>query len=405
MRALEHTVRDEQGAVFVQVGISLVVLMAFNVFVLDYGVMWVSRRQAQNAADAGALAGAVARGYDDFDDPPSSSGLAHESAEQVATAPQAKNFVWQQTGKAVVAFDCPAGVTGRCVKVEVYRDGTNGSAALPTLFGPILGITSQKVKASATAIVGSGNATDCLRPVAFADDWDDNRDDPPSGMEFWRYAEPGPGTPVANADDYTAPSATQSGRTTISGDLGERIIWNLDQPTTSTATPITRGLAVGLTLTGAGTYRSKVETCNGQLVQLGQTLPVEVPAGTQMFEAFNTLMGQDPGVTWNSGRTRIDNSCAPGCASVSPRLIAVALFDPDKFQLGRATSNWTQAGVGCPSNNPCITVTNIIGFFIHGSFGGYGPHGHFLKYPGRTSSTAPTYVDEASWTVMTHLIR
>ena len=62
-------------------------------------------------------------------------------------------------------------MTGRCVKVEVYRDGTNGSTALPTLFGPILGITTQKVKASATSIIGSGNATDCLRPIAFADDW------------------------------------------------------------------------------------------------------------------------------------------------------------------------------------------------------------------------------------------
>ena len=80
MTRRERTLRSEQGAVFVQVGISLFVLMAFNVFVLDYGMMWIGRRQAQNAADAGALAGAVARGYDDFDDPPASDGLAAESA-------------------------------------------------------------------------------------------------------------------------------------------------------------------------------------------------------------------------------------------------------------------------------------------------------------------------------------
>ena len=79
MKAGERTFRSEQGAVFVQVGISIFVLMAFNVFVLDYGVMWVSRRQAQNAADAGALAGAVARGYDDFADPPDSAGIAAQS--------------------------------------------------------------------------------------------------------------------------------------------------------------------------------------------------------------------------------------------------------------------------------------------------------------------------------------
>jgi len=47
MRTRERTLRSEQGAVFVQVGISLFVLMAFNVFVLDYGMMWIARRQAK----------------------------------------------------------------------------------------------------------------------------------------------------------------------------------------------------------------------------------------------------------------------------------------------------------------------------------------------------------------------
>ena len=123
MRTRERNIRSEQGAVFVQVGISLFVLMAFNVFVLDYGMMWIGRRQAQNAADAGALAGGVARAYDDFADPPASNGVAALSASGVAAA----NLVWQQAGMPVVTFNCPAGVTGRCVKVEVYRDGTNGS--------------------------------------------------------------------------------------------------------------------------------------------------------------------------------------------------------------------------------------------------------------------------------------
>jgi hypothetical protein len=402
MRATERILRSEQGAVFVQVGISLFVLMAFNVFVIDYGMMWVARRQAQNAADAGALAGAVARGYDDFDDPPDSSGLAARSAEGVASA----NLVWQAGGTPRVQFNCPSGVSGRCVRVEVYRDGTNGSTALPTLFGPLLGITSQGARATATALVGNGNATDCLRPVAFADDWDDNRDDPPSGEEFVAYAEPGPGTRLPNFDSYAAPSATYAGRTTISADLGERVIWELDRPTISAPfAPITHGLVVALTLPGPGTFRQKLETCSGTMVQLGQTLPVEIPPVGDTEAAFTALMAQDPDVEWNGSDLRIDDSCAPTCAPISPRLIPIALFDPDRFQLGRATNDWTQANVGCPTNNPCITVTNIVGFFVHGIYAGYGPHGHYLKYPGMTSSTAPTYVDDASWMVTAHLIR
>ena len=102
------------------------VLVAFNVFVLDYGVMWVAREQAQNAADAGALAGAVARSYDDLDPTPGPGG---ETAG-IAKATAAANTVWNEAATAdVESFDCPPGVDGRCVRVDVYRDGTHGHRA------------------------------------------------------------------------------------------------------------------------------------------------------------------------------------------------------------------------------------------------------------------------------------
>ena len=159
---------SERGAVFVQVGIAMFVLVAFNVFVLDYGVMWVARSQAQAAADAGALAGAVARGYDDFDPTPSPT-----EAARLAKAAASANLVWNQPATAdVPSFDCPAGAPpGRCVRVDVYRDGTNASTTLPTIFGPLLGVNSQGVKAMAIGLSGNGNATNCLRPLAFADRW------------------------------------------------------------------------------------------------------------------------------------------------------------------------------------------------------------------------------------------
>ena len=45
-------------------------------FVVDHGILWVSRGQAQNAADAGALSGAIARAYDELTNPPASNGKA-----------------------------------------------------------------------------------------------------------------------------------------------------------------------------------------------------------------------------------------------------------------------------------------------------------------------------------------
>ena len=66
-RAPRTSIRSERGAILIQVALSMVVLTAFSAFVIDYGVMWVGRRQAQNAADAGALAGAIALAFDDDD--------------------------------------------------------------------------------------------------------------------------------------------------------------------------------------------------------------------------------------------------------------------------------------------------------------------------------------------------
>ena len=82
MLRIQRVCRAQEGAIFVQVGIALFVLMGFSVFVLDYGVMWIARAQAQNAADAGALAGAVARGFDDFAADPH---FRHSVAARVAT--------------------------------------------------------------------------------------------------------------------------------------------------------------------------------------------------------------------------------------------------------------------------------------------------------------------------------
>ena len=56
--------RHERGAVLVHVTVAIIGLLAFSALVVDYGVMWIGRRQAQNAADAAALAGAISMAFD-----------------------------------------------------------------------------------------------------------------------------------------------------------------------------------------------------------------------------------------------------------------------------------------------------------------------------------------------------
>jgi hypothetical protein len=389
-RARARAIGCERGAVFVQVGISLFVLMAFNVFVLDYGMMWIARRQAQNAADAGALAGAMARGYDDFGSPPSGSGIAALSAQGVAAA----NLVWQQAPTPRVLFSCPAGVTGKCVRVEVYRNGQFGSTSIPTLFGPVLGITNQGVKATATAIAGNGNMTTCMKPWALPDEWNENRS---PNNEFNAYDAGG--APLSGPDTYTAPSATLSDSYDISGHFGDYITFNEAQPWNSS--PITDGFVVPLTLPGGRTYLQDMTSCNGQPIVLGQRLSIDTTIADRTT-ALNAAVALDASADYNYGDSYVTNSCAPGCAAVSPRLFAVALYDPNDFQRRRSQNDWA----ACPGGTPCVTVSNIAGFFIHRlSGGGFGRHGHLLKYPGMTATGAPNFADDASWLVTTNLIR
>ena len=84
------------------------------------------------------------------------------------------NNVWTAAPTAQVSWACPPGVAGSCVRVDVYRNGEFGSTPLPTIFGKLLNISSQGVRATATARVASGNATNCMRPFAVADKWIDN---------------------------------------------------------------------------------------------------------------------------------------------------------------------------------------------------------------------------------------
>ena len=112
---------DERGAVLVHVAVAMLALLAFSALVIDYGALWVSRRQAQNAADAAALAGALSLAFDDPDDIP--------RAQAGAAAAGVANQVWGAAPSILPATDvllvpCPPGAPGlpdTCIRANVYR--------------------------------------------------------------------------------------------------------------------------------------------------------------------------------------------------------------------------------------------------------------------------------------------
>src|SRR5512145_3489886 len=85
----EQTVVNDRGAVLVHV-----------TFVVDYGVLWASRRAAQNSADAAALAGAIAYNYDE-----PGNQTETGAAKQAAFLVSQQNLVWGQPPSVIPASD------------------------------------------------------------------------------------------------------------------------------------------------------------------------------------------------------------------------------------------------------------------------------------------------------------
>ena len=336
--------QNQRGAMLIQVGITILMLMGFTVFVIDYGLVWVARGQAQNAADAGALSGAVARRWDDKALPPAANGIAWTAATQAAGA----NLIWKQPGVAIPSWTCPTGWTGKCSRVDVFRNGENSSPTLPVFFGPILGVTSQGVKATATAIVAAGGTVKCLKPWIVADRW-------PAGQ------------PVTS---YVAPYFPGHTGYKVDTDTGLQLVLKEGEPGTMSS-----GWTGTLNLPdppGTPPYESNISGCNQTTVGIA-TQPqtcgsvdelhgcVDVQTGVQQGQTVHgigDLFAADPDAYWNPTTKKIDGGCtaAGNCPNgSSPRLVAIALFDPSVFN-----------GSSC-SGGTCVTkVVNIVGFFLEG---------------------------------------
>jgi hypothetical protein len=397
----------------VQVAVAALVLVGFMVFVVDYGLQWLARAQAQNAADAGALAGALARAYDEPLGLPLPLGKTYQSAVKTAQA----NPVWGEPGAIQVSYPCPAlggggdvGGAGavQCVRVDVYRNGEFGSTPLPMIFGPVLGVSSQGVRATATALVGVGNATDCMRPFAVADKWL-HRVSPLEEYNRW-VKEGGAAVELKPSDLYIQPGPAGPGSGyRVPDDIGTyRVLKGGNNPM-SDVDPITPGwfLPVQLPdgeggwLNGADNFREAIANCVGQRVRIGQYLPTEEGAmvgPTAM--GVEELVAQDPKAKFNPVTKTVEGSCAPGCAPISPRIVPITIFNMDEFQYRRAANDWSV----CPSGGRCVKVVNILGFFVVGMSGSDIP-GYLMTLPGEFSVGDPTVGAGASFLKTIQLIR
>lgn len=133
--------REERGQVLVTVALTLLGLVAVVALAVDVGHFYAERRHMQNAADAGALAGAREICFGD-------PSLAESVAMEYATV---RNR----------AEDATVTVTGE-MSVTVVTSET-----AETYFGGVIGIDSVDVSAIASATCGRAVSASGLWPVAF----------------------------------------------------------------------------------------------------------------------------------------------------------------------------------------------------------------------------------------------
>jgi hypothetical protein len=383
---------QERGTILVQVVVAMTALLGLSAFVFDYGILWVSRGQAQNAADAAALAGAIALAFDD----PADQAGARAKALGTAVA----NRVWGDppdvTNADITFPPCPPGAPGlpdTCVKVDVFRNQRPGGSPLPVFFAPLVGITSQGVRATATAQVLIGDSARCVKPFAVSDKWRDDRDTPQDNAwtaddSFMRYQQNGPdaGTVLDPADVYIPPGGDGHTGFTVEADYGTRMVLKHGNPQQA----INPGWFYPVVINpaeppGGDSYRENIASCDPTVIGPGTVLQSEpgnmVGPTTQGIEV---LVAQDAGARWdstaNGGRGAPVGGCmAAGSCTVSPRLVALALFNPDAYDSGRA------------SGRVDLVVTKIMGFWIEG-LSGNDVIGYLTHYPALASAT--TNVEE-----------
>ena len=373
--------RNDRGAVLIQVAVAMLALLALSAFVFDYGVMWVSRGQAQNAADAGALSGAISLAFNS----PTDQGAARARAIAMAKA----NQVWTQAPSvtdADVTFPaCPPGIPGpqdNCVKVNVYRNQARGNP-LPTFFAKLAGVANQGAVATATAQVVTGDTTSCLRPWAVVDRWQEFGPEGPTPLPTSTYDKYSTGQgnlPPQENDVYIPPSQGGGTGYTLPADLGRQFAIKMG-PTGGNEISSGWFRTIDLpradtTQLGNNTVQSNILSCNGlpaSFANPATVCPSSIPnnwtdtaywaargcyrvqTGATVGSTRNSiqaLIAQDPGASWSNGNITGSGFDPP---TSSPRLVPVGVMDIDWYLSQDPTGN-----------NGVLRMVNIFGFFIEG---------------------------------------
>jgi hypothetical protein len=205
----------------------------------------------------------------------------------------------------------------------------------------------------------------CLKPWTIPDKWIERHDDSPAhpstdGDTF--QAVDSHGNALSDADVYIPPGSPNYTGFTPARDSGRLITLKIGDPHDGMKSGWFYAIDIGTAGGGGNAYRTAIATCPETAVRMGDSLqPLSGILSGPTVQGVADLINLDPDAMFDAMHGVVINSCAPSpsCGSVSPRLVAIAVFDPARFE-------WSLINSGQPS----LVITNFIGVFIDGVVGG-----------------------------------
>ncbi len=322
MKRTERFRRDESGMTYVFIGLSMMAFVSASMLAIDVGMLMTARNQAQNSADAGALAGVTALVYDDWNDR-SPTGPAVTNAIAAAMANNVMASGVSVRPEDVEFLNDPSGEPNR-VKVTVYRQASRGNA-FPTLVARYFGIATADISATATAEASDANAMTCVKPFTIPDKWREMQTPPWSGDDTYD-AYDNKGVPLANPDVYIP--ADQPGYTGYNqeSERGQRLELHA-----GTGNQITSSFYFSLAMgkppiTGGDEYDWNIANCNTTTIT-GVTRSCRSraprsgrrsPAPSSSSRGIPTLTGTRRRTEWKAARTATARACFRSRSTTRP---------------------------------------------------------------------------------------
>jgi len=293
MRPQGSFLKDSSGAVAPITIILLVAFFALLAIVVDLGHLMLVRNQLQNAADAGALAGADALIN-------STTTPAWAAAQTAAIAAVQSNkadtqalltanvqtgywdTTWTPTTTPANLLSTgivPDATQFPAVKVSVQKNAGSNNGPVSLTFGQIFGITTVNVAAHATAIVGNPSTVPAgdLFPLAISS----------AMLSTINYTAPGPSNPVYIGSSYHYPS-DQAGQWTSFGTDANDVPTIENLMATGNPSPVSVNDDIWIE---PGT---KTVLFADAAAYVGKTVLLAVVNGDMTTHAFNPIVGFIP---------------------------------------------------------------------------------------------------------------